>query len=159
MFHRATQPAPLSWKWMDEDLADVNQIGSFKNFFVLEGREIFNFVQATILKKTSPLCQIDGCKTSVYKLSTGDFLCISEDNDLDQAAQITDLLSPWLKNAENTFVFTFKSAYSYNTTQVFDKRCFIRTISNTTIDVDFVAPMEDCNIVHGVSAGSKYLFF
>lgn len=143
---------------MDEDHNDEEQIDSFKNFFVLEGREIFDFVQTTVLKKLSPLCQIDQCKTSVYKLSTGDYLCLTEDTDLDQAAQITDLLSPWLLKAENVHVFTFKSAYSYNTSEDFDKRCFIRTISNCKIDLDltFIAPMEDCNIVHGVSAGGKF---
>lgn len=146
---------------MDEDASDANQIGAFKNLFVLDGRDIFDFVQSTVLKRLSPLCQIDGCKTSVYKLSTtGDYLCVTEDSELDQAAQITDLLSPWLQKAENTFIFTFKSAYSYNTSEVFDKRCFIRTISNNTFDsgLESVAPMEDCNIVHGVSAGGAFTF-
>lgn len=134
-------------------------IESFKNLFVIEGRQIFDFVQTTILKKTSPLCQIDGCKTSVYKLSTGDYICVSEENDLDQIAQITELLQPWLEKAEQTYIFPFQSAYTYNTQKEFDKRCFIRTISNSaTIETgcdDSIAPMEDCNIVYGLSAGGK----
>lgn len=140
---------------MDEDSSDAD-IRSFKRFFIVEGREIFNFVQTTVLKKSSPICQIDGCKTSVYKIpGTGDYICVSEDNDLDQSAQITELLSPWLQKAEKTFLFSFLSAYTYNTDKEFDKRCFIRTISNTVSDVelDGITAMEDCNIVYGISAG------
>lgn len=159
-YRSSSQSAPLSWKWMDEDCCGTDKIVKFKNFYILEGRDIFNFIQSTVLKKLSPICQIDGCKISVYKLPTNsEYLCISEDTDLDQAGTITDLLSPWLSKAENVFVFTFKSAYSYNTDKKFDKRCFVRTISNNfTIDIgglEFVAPMEDCNIIHGVSAGGK----
>lgn len=143
---------------MDEECTGADAIVSFKNLFIIEGRDIFDFVQTTILKKLSPECQIDGCKTSVYKLSTGDYLCVSEENDLDQIAQITELLAPWMEKAEQTFLFPFQSAYTYNTQQEFDKRCFIRTISNASIAVNepkVIAPMEDCNIVHGLSAGGK----
>lgn len=161
-FYRSSEPVPLSWKWMDEDCCDTDKIVKFKNFYVLDGRGIFDFIQSTVLKTLSPICQIDGYKTSVYKLATtSEYLCISDTTDLDQAATITDLLSPWLSKAENVFVFTFKSAYSYNTDKKFDKRCFVRTISNSKIDIDgldFVAPMEDCNIIHGVSAGGESNF-
>lgn len=144
---------------MDEDLSDADNIGSFKNLFIVEGQEIFNFVQTTILKGISPVCQIDGYKTSVYKMSTGDFICVCEDNDLDQMAQITELLVPWLQKAEKTYLFPFKTAYTYNTQQDFDKHCFIRTISNDTTgeNENEFAPMEDCNIVYGLSAGGNVI--
>lgn len=152
---------------MDDSVSDADQIENFMRFFVIEGRNIFDFVETTILKKQSPICQINGYKTSVYKLpETGDFLCVTEDNDLDQSAEMTELLSPWLMKAKHTYAFTFQSAYSYNTNQEFDKRCFVRTIPNsiTANHFDFVAPMEDCNIINGVSAGGLfhnflYLFF
>ncbi|XP_031638299.1 uncharacterized protein LOC116350597 [Contarinia nasturtii] len=150
------EPTALSWKWMDE--GESSGVEKFKNLFIIEGRQIFDFVQTTILKKTSPLCQIDGCKTSVYKLSTGDYVCVSEENDLDQIAQMTELLMPWLEKAEQTYLFPFQSAYTYNTQKEFDKRCFIRTISNATAtptenELDGIETMEDCNIVNGLSAG------
>lgn len=141
---------------MDEEASVV--IEPFKRFFIVEGRQIFDFVQTTVLKKLGPLCQITGYNTSVYKIpDTGDYIVVSEDNALDQTGQMTELLSPWLEKAEQTFLFTFQSAYTYNTQDEFDKRCFIRTISNTKIetDVDGIAPMEDCNIVYGISAGGK----
>ncbi|XP_055301976.1 uncharacterized protein LOC129568312 isoform X1 [Sitodiplosis mosellana] len=150
------EPNNFSWKWMDEDSSGAENIVSFKNLFIVEGQGIFDFVQTTILKKISPLCQIDGHKTSVYRLSNGDYICVSEDNDLDQSAKMAELLVPWLKRAEQTYVFPFKSAYTYNTQQEFDKRCFIRTISNnntTTENENEFASMEDCNIVYGLSAG------
>lgn len=152
---RNSQPAALSWKWMDEDTSHAD-IEPFKRFFIVEGRDIFNFVQTTLLKKLSPLCVIDGYKTSIYQLhGTGDYICVSEDNDLDQSAQMTELLSPWLQKAEKTFFFSFQSAYTYNTDKEFDKRCFIRTISNTTpeVELDGISTMEDCNIIYGISAG------
>lgn len=144
---------------MDEDASEANVV-PFKRLFIIEGHEILSFVQTTILKQLNPVCQIDGYKTSVYKIpTTGDYICVSEDNDLDQSAKTTELLSPWLKKAEKTYLISFKSAYTYNTDQEFDKRCFIRTISNTKPDVEFdgIAPMEDSNIVYGVSAGGKIL--
>lgn len=154
------QPTVISWKWMDEDCSDAKNIEPFKNLYIIEGQQIFDFVQTTILKKLSPLCQIDDHKISMYKLGdTGDFICVSEDNDLDQSAQITELLSPWLEKAGQTFVFAFKSAYTYNTNEEFDKRCFIRTISNRMVANDLdesIAPMDDCNIVYGLSAGGDY---
>lgn len=143
---------------MDEDCSDAEHIKSFKHLFIVEGQQIFDFLQTTVLKKLSPICQIDEHKVSVYKMpETGDFICVSEDTDLDESSQITELLSPWLKKAAQTFVFAFKSAYTYNTSGQFDKRCFIRTISNTTAadQFDGIAPMEDCNIVSGLSAGGK----
>lgn len=145
---------------MDEDTSEAN-IASFKRLFIVEGREIFDFIQTTVLKKLSPVCQIDGYKTSVYQLpTTGDYMCVSEDNDLDQSAQMTELLSPWLAKAEQTFLFSFQSAYTYNTDQESDKRCFIRTISNTTSNetLDGIASMEDCNIVYGLAAGGISLY-
>ncbi|XP_055301977.1 uncharacterized protein LOC129568312 isoform X2 [Sitodiplosis mosellana] len=84
------------------------------------------------------------------------FIVEGQDNDLDQSAKMAELLVPWLKRAEQTYVFPFKSAYTYNTQQEFDKRCFIRTISNnntTTENENEFASMEDCNIVYGLSAG------
>lgn len=145
---------------MDEDTSDADII-PFKRLFIVEGREIFNFVQSTILKQLSPMCQIDGYKTSVYRIpGTGDYMCVSEDNDLDQSANVTELLSPWLEKSEKTYLISFQSAYTYNTNQQFDKRCFIRTISNTGIEADFdgISAMEDCNIIHGVSAGGNILY-
>lgn len=151
------EPSALQWKWMDEDSSGgVSSVDPFKNLFIFEGQQIFDFVQTAILKKLSPLCQIDGYKTSVYKLpSTGDHIVVTEDSDLDQTGQMTELLSPWLEKAEIVYLFPFRSAYTYNTQDEFDKRCFIRTISNTTVEkvLDGMAAMEDCNIVYGLSAG------
>lgn len=141
---------------MDEDCADAKNIEKFRNLFIVEGQQIFDFVQTTVLKKLTPICQIDEHKVSVYKIApTGDFICVSEDNDLDQSAQLTELLSPWLQKADQVFLFAFKSAYTYNTNEQFDKRCFIRTISNTTVEktLDGMTAMEDCNILYGLSAG------
>lgn len=145
---------------MDEESAE--KISKFKRLFVIEGREIFDFVHATCLKGLTPVCQVDGYKTSVYHLpTTGDYLCITEDHDLDTSPVLTELLTPWLLNAEQTFVFSFQSAHTYNTTAEFDKRCFVRTTSNTStqIDLDCLAPMEDCNIIYGVSAGGLFCLF
>lgn len=145
---------------MNDDENEEN-IQKFKRFFVIEGRQVFDFVQAACLKNLHPTCQIDGHKTSVYKLpSTGDFLCVTEDMDLDASTSAVELLMPWLKNAEQTYVFTVLSQHLHNTTEpVSDKRCFVRTISNSEANVSLncLAPMEDCNIITagGISAGGK----
>lgn len=141
---------------MDDERSDAN-ISPFKRLFIVEGLQIFDFIQTTVLKKLNPLCQVVGYKMSLYQLdsNSGDYICVCEDNDLDQSAQITELLAPWLAKAEKVHLFSFQSAYIYNTDQKFDKRCFVRTISNSVVDVEFegMAPMEDCNILNGISAG------
>lgn len=144
---------------MDEDSPVTSSVEPFKSLFLFEGQQIFDFVQTTILKKLSPLCQIDGYKTSIYKLpSSGDYVVVTEDSDLDQTGQMTELLSPWLEKAEIVYLFPFRSAYTYNTHDEFDKRCFVRTIANTTVEkvLDGMVAMEDCNIVYGLSAGGIY---
>lgn len=140
---------------MDDEPNDSNSIAAFGNFFLIEGRQLFDFVQSTILKKLQPICQIDAHNTSIFRVSEADYLCVIDDSVLDQAAQITELLTPWLSKAAKIYSFKFQSAYLYNTIEKFDKRCFIRTIPTTAehFGFDFIAPMEDCNIVHGVSAG------
>lgn len=145
---------------MDDEGSDAD-IKPFKRLFIVEGLHIFDFVQKTILKKVNPVCQVVGYKMSVYQLESNDYICVCEDNYLDQSAQITELLAPWLKKAEQVYLFPFQSAYTYNTDQKFDKHCFIRTISNAAVNVDFegIAPMEDCNILNGISAGGTQINF
>lgn len=152
-----SEPSTLRWKWMDDDSSGVNSVEPFKNLFVFEGQQIFDFVQTTILKTLSPLCLIDGHKTSVYKLPGGDYVIVTEDSDLDQTGQMIELLSPWLEKAEIAYLFPIRSAYTYNTQEKFDKRCFIRTIANTTVEKinDDMAAMEDSNLIYGISAGGK----
>lgn len=144
---------------MDDERTETD-IKPFKRLFIIEGLQIFDFIQATVLKKLNPVCQVTGYKMSVYELESnaGDYICVCEDNDLDQSAQITELLAPWLAKAEKVYLFPFQSAYTFNTDQKFDKRCFIRTISNAAVDVEFegMAPMEDCNILNGISAGGTH---
>lgn len=143
-----------------DDERSATDIKPFKRLFIVEGLQIFDFIQATVLKKLSPVCQVVGYKMSVYQLESnaGDYICVCEDNDLDQSAQITELLAPWMAKAEKCYLFPFQSAYIYNTDQSFDKRCFIRTISNAAVDAGFdgMAPMEDCNILNGISAGGTH---
>lgn len=148
--YRISSPVSVSWKWMDEQRANA-EIEPFARLFIVEGLQIFDFIQATVLKQLSPICQTTGYKMSIYQLpQTGDYVCVCEDNDLDQSAEVTALLLPWLTKAKKTYIFPFHSAYAYNTERDFDKRCFIRTISNAGVDGDLGAimePMEDCNFV------------
>lgn len=144
---------------MDEDRTE-GYIQPFKHFYVVEGSQVLNFVQKTVLKKLTPMCQVDNYKLSVYQLDPmnvfSDYICVCEDNDLDQTARVTELLTPWLSKAEKVYLFPFQSAYTYNTDiKPIEGRCFIRTLANFGVDVesDDIEPMEDCNIVNGISAG------
>lgn len=144
---------------MDEEVSDAGKIKAFSKLFVIEGRQIFDFIKSTILKQIQPICQINAHNTSVFQLpDTGDYLCVIDDSVMDQAAQITNLLAPWMEKAQHIYSFKFQPAYTYNTDGQFDKECFIRTIPSTTdtFGLNFIAPMEDCNIVHGVSAGGLF---
>lgn len=144
---------------MDEELRERSHIQTFDQFYLFEGREIFDFVNQTILKNASPICQLENYKTAIYRAPNGgNFLCLSEGNDIDRTAQITELLTPWLTAARRVFAFSFQPAYSYNTTRDFDKQCFIRSLcssTNSDFGLSFVEPMEDCNLIHGVVAGGE----
>lgn len=155
--------AEPKWKWMDDDLETDHAIAPFKRFYVIEGKQIFDFVQKTTLKGALPICQLDSQKTAIYSFIENDYaICLTEGNDLNTTGQITDLLKPWLEKATETIAISFQPAYSYNTQKKFDKRCFVRSIDGGQNKVngrglDYVKPLEDCNIVHGISAGGKFL--
>lgn len=161
---RNAEPVVLSWKWMDEEAKDKSVVEPFNNFYIFEGRQLSDFINQTVLKNLSPLCQLESFKTSVYRLPGGkNVVCLSEGNDIDRTAQITELLAPWLNAASQVTAFSFQAAYSYNTTKDFDKRCFVRSICSSQSDASysdlpFVKPMEDCNMIYGVCAGGKSFF-
>lgn len=142
---------------MDDDLSDQNEIKSFDSFYIIEGRQIFDFINSTILKSATPICQLENYKTAIYQLPACNYyICLTEGNDIDRTAQITELLKPWLEKARQTFAFSFQAAYSYNSSHEFDKRCFVRSIRShdaSALKLDFLEPMEDCNMIYGVAAG------
>lgn len=158
---RNSEPVTLTWKWMEDDIGDNARIEPFENFYLFEGRQIFDFINQTILKNIVPQCQLEGSKTAVYRLpDSSAYVCLAEGNDIDRTAQITELLSPWTNAARQTVAFSFQPAYSYNTTRESDKRCFVRSLCPKQTGPDdlglpFVEPMEDCNMIYGVSAGGR----
>lgn len=144
---------------MDKDGSGANSIKSVKNLFIFEFEKIVHFVQSTILKETSPLCQIDGGKTSVYKLqNSDDYIVICEDTSLEQTGPMTEMLLPWLEKAEIVYMFPVYKEGGYIHSEETDLRCFIRTVSNTDVEKliePITAAMEDCNIIYGLSAGGE----
>lgn len=143
---------------MDEDLENSHTVEPFENFYIIEGKQIFEFVNKTTLKGAQPICQLDTQRTAIYRFPEQNYvICLTEGNDLNTTGQITELLKPWLEKAKKTIAVSFQPAYSYNTTKTFDKRCFVREIctSTETLAVNYVEPLEDCNIVHGISAGGN----
>lgn len=146
---------------MDDENENGLDIAAFDTFFIIEGKQIFDFVNKTTLKGALPVCQIDTQKTAIYSFPENDYvICLTEGNDLNTTGQITELLKPWLEKAKRTVSVSIQPAYSYNTEKKFDKRCFVRSISayggGSGKALDYVEPLEDCNIVHGVSAGGKF---
>jgi len=148
----------LSWKWMDDELSNDYEVKPFEKFFVIEGKRIFDFINKTTLKNAAPICQLESYKTAIYNFPEQNYvICLTEGNDIDVTAQITELLKPWLEKAAIVVSLSFQAAYSYNTSKEFDKQCFVRTVANTDksnqLELEFVEPIEDSNIVYGVSAG------
>lgn len=150
----------LEWKWMDEDAPnqELDQMEPIDRFYVFEGRQIFDFFNAILLKSTMPICQLESYKTAVYKLPhTNSVICLTEGNELNRTAQITEMLRPWINAAKETFAFAFQPTYSYYSERNFDRMCFVRSICDNrpvdTTKLGFVEPMEDSNMISGVSAG------
>lgn len=156
----------LEWKWMDEGLSiqELDQTEPIDRFYVFEGRQIFDFLNAILLKNTLPICQLDNFKTAVYKLPhTNSVICLTEGNEINRTAQITEMLWPWIKVANETIAFAFQPTYSYHSERDFDRQCFVRRICDSrSVDTEklkFVEPMEDCNMISGVAAGGKCISF
>lgn len=148
---------------MDEESTDKNDVKSFENLYIFEGRQIFDFINQTILKNVTPICQLENYKTAVYRLpGNNDVVCLSEGSDIDRTAQITELILPWITAANQVIAFSFQPVYSYNTTKEFDKSCFVRSLhaidsetDSVDLELSFVEPMEDCNMIYGISAGGE----
>lgn len=147
---------------MDEDwLAQgLDQVKSIDRFYVFEGRRIFDFLNAILLKNTMPLCQLESFKTAIYRVPhTNSVVCLTEGNEINRTAQITEMLWPWIKAAKETITFAFQPTYSYHSDRDFDRQCFVRSICGSrpadASKLKFVEPMEDCNMISGVSAGGN----
>lgn len=142
---------------MDEDLEANPVINAFERFVVIEGNHIFDFINKTVLKGAQPVCQLSTQRTAVYSFpANGYAICVTEGTDLNATGQITELLKPWLEAAKETIAISVQPAYVYNTEKRFDRRCFVRGISaGSAKRLAYVEPLEDCNIVHGISAGGE----
>lgn len=144
---------------MDDEYEHDGDIAAFDTLFIIEGKQIFDFVNRTTLKGALPTCQIDGQKTAIYSFpENGYAICLSEGNDVNTTGQITELLKPWLEKVKHTVAISIQPAYTYHTTKDFDKRCFVRSLgaySDVTEKIVDIEPLEDCNIIPGVSAGGK----
>lgn len=146
---------------MDDDSSAQDNVTPIDRFYVFEGRQIFDFLNAILLKNTMPICQLENYKTAIYKLPDSNaVICLTEGNDIDRTAQITEMLRPWMRAAKDTYAFAFQPNHMYHSERQFDRRCFIRSIcERQPIDDDklkkLIEPMEDCNMISGVAAGGK----
>lgn len=147
---------------MTEDLPaqHLDQMEPIERFYVFDGRQIFDFINAILLKNTMPLCQLENFKTAIYKLPhTKYVICLTEGNDINRTAQVTEMLRPWIAAAKETIVFSFQATYSYHSELQFDRQCFVRRICGKrpadTTTLKFVEPIEECNMISGVSAGGN----
>lgn len=141
---------------MDDDSLAQDNVTPIDRFYVFEGRQIFDFLNAILLKNTMPICQLENYKTAIYKLPDSNaVICLTEGNDIDRTAQITEM-----RAAKDTYAFAFQPNHMYHSERQFDRRCFIRSIcERQPIDDDklkkLIEPMEDCNMISGVAAGGK----
>lgn len=147
---------------MDENLETNENVREFARLFIIEGKEIIDFINKTVLKGAHPICQLTTQKTAIYDFpKQGYVICVTEGNDFNTTGQITELLRPWLEKANETIAITVQPAYTYLSQKQFDRRCFVRAISKGSAPdskrLDYVEPLEDCNMVQGISAGGKPL--
>lgn len=145
---------------MDNEYSCLSELKSFDKLFIIEGRQLSDFVNKAVLKNLMPICQLENYNTSIYVPPDSNYvICLTDSLDINLSAQITELLKPLMDLSKATISFSFKPAYSYYTKKDFDKKCFVRTITNNSeteeLNLNFVRPIEDSNIIFGVSAGGK----
>lgn len=76
---------PPAWKWMDENLETNGNVNEFARLFIIEGKEIFDFINKTVLKGAHPICQLTTQKTAVYNFPQHKYVvCVTEGNDFNR---------------------------------------------------------------------------
>lgn len=131
--------------WDSEDGKPDEKI---ENFIIIEGTNALNVVNPTILKNASPVAKLDGHKVEVFKVQNFT-VCVVEEKDLNYFATITELLEPWIKEAENCTIVSLQSLSEYKSEEL-QESVVMRSINSQFEDI---AALEVPNFITGAGAG------
>ena len=87
--------------------------------------------------------------------STNDIICFCEETDISKSARITELLQPWIVNAENIVAFTIQSIVYHNATVSEDETLARRYFRAINSQIGSIKPLEIPNLVTGLSGGGN----
>lgn len=145
----------MYWKWT-EDKDDTIKLQSVNSVLILEGVNVLHFIDQTILKGKVATCSLLPHKVSVYHFAEQDLaIIVSEELDLNLFGSITELLQPFVRNADQkVFTVNFQASVMHKGTPAEDRdRCFIRSINSK---ISNIIDLAEPNILTGVTAGGKH---
>lgn len=132
-------------KWLDPE----EYPAKIKNLYVVEGNKALNIINQPVLKKKSPICQVDHLNISIYKLAEDSYLILSEEKDLNYFASATQLLDKWISAAENVIALSIQSKFEFKGPKT-EEVCFFRAVNSKLPEVE---ELEVPNFVTGLSGG------
>uniref|UniRef100_A0A0K8TQX4 Proteasome assembly chaperone 1 n=1 Tax=Tabanus bromius TaxID=304241 RepID=A0A0K8TQX4_TABBR len=121
---------------------------------IIEGSNILEFLKATLIKGREPTCRIKNSLVTIYHFEEyRTIVCISEENDLNLAGALTELLEPWLKVAKKVVTISIQPKILYKGEETTDMHnaTFIRGINSTLKNIP---ELETPNFITGLSAGA-----
>ncbi|XP_011179167.2 uncharacterized protein LOC105210107 [Zeugodacus cucurbitae] len=124
-----------------------------KIFLVIEGKEVSDFVEASLLERARKICKFPSPKSSLHYVQDKELLIALLQEDLTNSGELTELLLPYAKEAEKVITLTVKSKIEYqseNLRNVRDEITFLRGINSKLPQVE---ELEPPNFIVGVAAG------
>lgn len=144
------------WSWLTE--SEGAEVPAGKSHVVIfEGEAISEFVDAAVLQKKSPLCQLSSGNCSVYDLpDTPVLVVVSQEKNLNLFSLITQLLEPFISTAARISTISVQSSAQHkrsNEDPADDPVCYLRSLNGCATTVPGIKCLEAPNIITGVAAG------
>ncbi|XP_036341822.1 uncharacterized protein LOC118751158 [Rhagoletis pomonella] len=124
-----------------------------KIFLLIEGTDVSEFVEASLLQNARKICKIPSSKSSLHYVKDKEVLIALLKEDLTNSGEVTELLLPYAKLAETVITLTVKSKIEYqseNLRKIRDDITFLRGINSK---LPHVEELDAPNFVVGVAAG------
>jgi len=150
-----SMPAAKNLQLTLEETSQDENILESELFLILEGRNIEDFSEKTVLKNAKKIGTIptEKTKSALYYNPEKKTLIAVLHEDLTNSGEITGLLLSYAKKAKNVITFSFRKKTEYkseNFQQVKDTITFLRGINSR---LTYIKELETPNFISGVSAG------
>ncbi|XP_053969594.1 uncharacterized protein LOC128871677 [Anastrepha ludens] len=126
---------------------------SSKMFLLIEGADVSDFVEASLLQDARKICKLPSANSSLHYINDKELLIALLQEDLTNSGEVTELLLPYAKQAETVITLTVKSKIEYQSENLLKIRDEITLLRGINSKMSQVEELEAPNFVAGVAAG------